>query len=649
MSAQRLNYALQLSQGTQTSLTYLNVGQSATLTVVVSNAGAPVDVTNLVFDLSPFGNAASDLAGSADDITPLAPSGWKVDPATSFGFTPVSGSISIGTSPVTFTLQVNVNAVAGIARVAITEVSSAGTAHPAPIPITKMPPSFVLANLSASPELVEPGGTVTLSWSATPGQLYTVGFPGGTDTVTPPSGGTASWISPPVQTAYASVTYTVSASTQVSGQTLSAEVSTTVQVDVPQVVSFDQPPACYSTPATLHWQTVNADYCVLYANGSVVDQHAPANPGENGYPVYPKAHVTAYQLHAFHKKYSVSSQTVYVTLYNWAYERTFTPGFLGYEASLALTTDGRVLYYGDNFNIFAIDTSAFTILGHAVVRVYAGGPEADGVCSLAVSKDGRKLFVGMFPGVDGLLHVYDTANLSAPSTTINVTTGPVAMSPDGKTLYMAAGVASFGGGVSAIDTSTHAVLRQAGGRYDQYLGLSLSRDGSTLYGVRVDNQLVTIDTSTLHATAVTTVAGAPCVLTADDATLYCGQFLSGRFPDAQSNTVDSRTIPGFAVTRSVKLPATSGPGISINALAVDPSGGLFLSLMMPDGTVGGQPAQVTLFFVDPNTGACTLMDSVNQQIVGPGLIVDDAGQRAYYANGTAIMVFSSTGGGVRVK
>ncbi len=683
MPQTHLTYELQLSQstsnGVSTSLTYVNTGQESTVQVVVSNRGADVTIESLTFDFGAFGQDGTDLVAAASDITPIAPSGWQCVTGTSFTIVPTSGSAVIGTSSITFTFGIAVNAATGACSLAITEVSSAGTAHVYPMPITKMPAAFMLASFSAaptvvnpaSPMLVEPGGTVTLSWDCAPGQEYTIGFPGGgSQTVTGLSGGTASLVTPAVLGTSPTVAYTVCASAQsVSGQALSVELSSTLNVDVAQIISFAQPGAFYASPVTLNWQTSNADYCVLYGNGVIVDPHAPTNPGVSGYQTTPVVQSTQYVLEAYRHQTPVSSPIVTVTLYDWAQTNAVSVANADAMMALAVSRSGSVLYYAGNYSVTAYDTASLAILGTGVINPPPSGPPgpiANGVSNsgLVLSPNGMTLYAGI---VGAQVLVFQTSNLAAAPVTIPVTGGPLAMSPNGATLYVATSEwgSVAGGTVYAVSTATHAVIKQVsltapghgsqpyGSMYDigDAVDMKLSPDGATLYvlisGADQGNcPLYTIDTATFVATQVASAVGMPMALTFDGATLYCGANVG---EGGTTTTVKAITIPGFSST-NVVTPVPLQPlnstysQANINGIGTDHSGGLFVSVCLSSDYVAGQPYGTTLFLVDPVTGTSSQMTNVAYD-APPAFAVNDADDAAYFTNGEQIVVLSSNGGG----
>ncbi len=681
-----LRYQMQLSQsssnGVTTSLTYVYAGQVATVSVVVANAGADVTIESLTFDFGVFGQNATDLAASAGDIVPIPPSGWSLTSDTTFTITPPGGSIVVGTLPLTFVFEVTVNAVAGACSLAITEVSTVGSAKVYPIAITKMPAAFMLANLCAeptvvnpaSPMLVEPNGTVTLTWSGSADQVYTIGLPGGaTSTCTAPSAGTISWVTPAVLGTDATVTYTVSASTQVAGQALTAELSTTLNVDVAQIISFTQPGAFYASPVTLNWQTSNADRCVLFANGVTVDENAPTNPGAAGYLAYPAAQSTQYVLHAYRGTTYVSSAIVFVNLYDWALTKTLSLGDLAMDRmmSLAISRNGTALYYGGPSSVVAYNATSLAVLGTGVITVPTEPgaypvPLAVANSGLVLSRDGATLYAGI---VHGQVLAFKTANLAAAPVTIPVTGGPLAMSADGSTLFVATsqwGVLS-GGVVNAVSTTTHSVIKSvtlpvpAGAQQADWqpgvshigdaVDMKLSPDGATLYVLmsaknQGDSPLYAVDTTTFAATQVATAACVPMSLSFDGGTLYCG---ANAGQGQLTPIVKALAIPGFAATTVATLidvpPShAQGTGATITGMGTDQGGGLFVAANFAGIKISGQKYGVALFLVDPPTGTSTLLTTVAATPLVSAIVVNAADDAAYFTNGAEIVVLSSNGG-----
>lgn len=362
----KLRYGFSLSEGPQVGLTYLNADQAGTITVIVSNSGDPVTLQSLSFSMA-VGDQNTDLASAAGDIVATYPTGWSDD--GNFSYSAPAGLIVDGTTQLQFSFALKVNPLPGSTTIGIREVTDSGSAfmNP-PYVLLKTPNTFTLANLSATPNEVTRGTPVTLTWSATPGQLYNIGYPDGPTPFVPTSA-LAAWLSPPIETSQQNYTFTVSASIQVDGRTVTLQLPVVVQVDNPQIVEFDQPTAPFMTPpVALHWKTSNTDHCQLFSNGVLVDGNAPANPGTAGYPVKPTVVETPYKLIAVKGNASSPSQEVDVLYAQWT-EAAPIP-FSGSQTSIAMSPSGSLLYVNTGSNLYSLDSVSFHQV--ATSRIYTG-------------------------------------------------------------------------------------------------------------------------------------------------------------------------------------------------------------------------------------------------------------------------------------
>lgn len=364
----KLRYGFSLSEGAQIGLTYLNAGAPGTITVIVSNPGDPVNLQSLTFSVS-IGNQNTDLASATGDIVVSYPADWTDD--GNFSYTAPSGFMVDGTTQLQFSFAVQINPLPGTTTIGIKETTDSGTAFlTPPYSLLKVPSSFTLANLTATPNEVARGTPVSLTWAATPGQLYTINYPDGPTNFTPTSP-LAAWMSPPIQTAQQSYTFTVSASTQVGGQTVTLQLPIVVTVDNPQIVAFIQPTAPYMTPpVTLNWQTSNSDHCQLFTNGILVDGNAPANPGTDGYTVHPTVVATPYKLIAVKGTALSPSQEVDVIYAQWP-EAAPVP-FNASQMAIAMSPSGSLLYVNTGSNLYSIDSVSFHEVASAEVYDGAG-------------------------------------------------------------------------------------------------------------------------------------------------------------------------------------------------------------------------------------------------------------------------------------
>src|ERR1700722_7819917 len=112
---------LQLSYSFMTVPGVLQAGADGQLTIVVSNAGAPVTVTGIDFTLRD-GPGARDIVNGTTPTTQTMPDGWHhPDPSGGkFSMTP-DAPVVISRQGLVFTFKLTVNTVVGTAIIDITE------------------------------------------------------------------------------------------------------------------------------------------------------------------------------------------------------------------------------------------------------------------------------------------------------------------------------------------------------------------------------------------------------------------------------------------------------------------------------------------------------------------------------------------------
>lgn len=384
-------YSVTLSRGTQLGLDYLNAGESGTITVLVSNPGPSLGVQSIAFNFS-IGPNATNLVASAGDITAMYPKGW-ID-LGSFRYAAPAGTKLDSTTVLQFIFTVNVNPLPGTTTFGILDATDKGQGTVTPVPtVTKMPNTFTLANLVATPGEITRGETVTLTWLATPQQPYTIKFADGPATYTPTSA-VAAWVSPPVNTSAQMYEFVVSATAQIGGQTLSAQSTTAVEVDNPVIVSFPQPATPFLLPpVTLQWQTSNADHCKLFSKGTLLDDNAPANTPAAGYVVTPSKLRTPYSLYAVKGTTISPGQDVTVVYAQWV---EGTPvDYKQPRLAIALSPTGSTLYVQVNENILALDATSLQQLNSA--RTYGGATPL----STVVPSDGAFVYAWSYLNEQG--------------------------------------------------------------------------------------------------------------------------------------------------------------------------------------------------------------------------------------------------------
>lgn len=662
-----LSYSLLCSVGDSDGVTYVNVGQPATLTLVVSNAGAPVTLDSLTLAFS-LGTDGTDLAASAGNVTVVLPSAqwtaaWSANGLT---LTPPGGSMVVGTTTgLTFDFQVSaVNSIVGTTQIDVTETASDQTAYVAPFAIPMLPAGFVLTDLVATPAQISPGGVVTLTWSGTPGQVYAINYFGGPAagvSVVAPSGGIVVWTSPPVGTSASSATFVVSATVQ--STTVQASVS--VLISAPQILTFPQPDPFYGASATLVWTTVNATSCQLWANGSPVDLNAPANSPAGGYVIQPTLQTTTYELFACQGSIVSAPQSVVVDAHFWAPSGSVAFPDPAVYFTLALTADGSTLFSaGEQITQFSTAPLAVTSTN------FPGFIDLDGINDLAVRSDGKWVF-GSQSGVQSespqvspspSIIVYAP---SSPGTSSWVTSNGniilgtlIALSPDNATLYTgfynnhAATNASF----LALDltnmgipNSQVAIAGKIPWWGDTPAALQVAPNGDVYAVVQPDGgpaALLALSFSQQGYTGGCAVAANWFALSPDSQTIYLWAYNA----DSSALTIaaidkNNLSLPPRWQTTLFTPPA--GVTALPVGLATEPSGGIFAlfavtGLSARQGSVGNG---LNIFGLSPDSGAASLLyqnATIPAELASVPLVADATGANLYLAMGGQIVKFTQT-------
>lgn len=115
----------------------------------------------------------------------------------------------------------------------------------------------------------------------------------------------------------------------------------------------------------------------------------------------------------------------------------------------------------------------------------------------------------------GTVTPIDTATNTA-GRPIPVPGGPLAIAPDGKTLYVLSGRAT----VTPIDTSTNTPGPAISLSPSSYLELSMAPDGKTLYVLSHQTGITPIDTQTNTAGPAIAVGGTDMAITPDGKTIW---------------------------------------------------------------------------------------------------------------------------------
>jgi hypothetical protein len=152
----------------------LQAGTNAQLTIIASVIGSEyVEVTQIVVTLL-VGTNAKDFLSTGDGVATPVPDGWSVTASGGqFTYTPNTSPARIGRDGIAFELaSLPVNDQIGTSIGAIDEtassVSQPSQDRTCTFELQKFPQQFSVSPLSASPLVVEYGGSTTLMWSGSP-------------------------------------------------------------------------------------------------------------------------------------------------------------------------------------------------------------------------------------------------------------------------------------------------------------------------------------------------------------------------------------------------------------------------------------------------------------------------------------------------
>jgi hypothetical protein len=299
---------LQVSTGTN--------APTATVTIVVSNGtNRYVTVDTLAFAIA-VGPYAKDLTGAAS-ISAEVPEGWSVaQTGGTFTCTPPDG-MRVGPAGLSFQFSLLVNGEVGTAVIGITE-TTAGASGPVTnqggLTVAKFPAGLTVSELTASPPIVDPGGSTALSWHGTagPGVSYTFEYANQTQTDLPATD------SVEVQDLQATTTFYLLVAAAVGQQTVQLQRQRTVTVNRPQIVYFNGPEGAVLLGAStsLYWATSGTvARCDLLCDGNLLQRGVPieATPQTGGFAVTPAAPSTRFELRAYGPDGTYVSLSVTVT------------------------------------------------------------------------------------------------------------------------------------------------------------------------------------------------------------------------------------------------------------------------------------------------------------------------------------------------
>lgn len=471
----------------------------ASLTVLATNTtSAPVTLSGLSITL-PTGPANTDLTPDPVGIGAVPPPGWPAArvgrPAgfTTWTFVPPDGAVTIpvqGSLAFSFS-HVQVNRAPGTATVRVME-GSGGCAPPlcptADLAVTKVPSSWGTISFSALPTTVPQGGAATLGWKGPQGATYQIEYytpqtgrvvvPGPGE---PPFGNDGEY--PPAAhplSLQETTTFTLHVSQTVGGETYTAHPQATVTVEAAaaEITRFEGTLAGSPPSLTLRWATRNAVHCEL---GTVSQELTPS-----GSWLMPPPLERSYTLTAFNAANVPTTATWYAT-----------PVIPSFDGIPAVTIDGQSVGVGVALKWATRSAERCTLSG------VAGPVEASGTTTIMPSAAAPLATRYTLTAVNGPHTVTAAVNVAwgarygqyAP---VRASFKGMATAPDGSLLVGARSTQTDARHVLRLDPATVAVTARSPELPATPVALAVSPDGSKVYVVLEQEEMVVLDGKTLQ-------------------------------------------------------------------------------------------------------------------------------------------------------
>lgn len=555
----------------------VEVSQGVTISIVASNAGnSYVSLSEIQFKLSAKGVAGTDLSNDQANVpTSSSQTGWDISQDKStFSITPnssASGTVppkDIGEEGLSFNFgPIPVNDMPGTATVKIRENSGGVWSDWVSFPISKWPEEFKFSDFKATHASVPVGSTAELTWNVSGPHELTLQYQG----ITVPSP-----TSPfRTQGLGSSTVFTLTATSSINGEPVTAVLQTSVEVEVPTILNksaaYDIVYAGQGT--TLYWSTQQTEYCELSANGVVIDKNAPKSTGPNGYPIPANVMKPTTTFNLAPKSGSITGDPK-----GWnAYAKTLMlhssfPSQAGW-GHVAVEQQGQTAYICNS------RTNALDIVPMGTGQVAASIPVGLGPRGVCLSVDGTTAYVSN--AYADTVSVVDLANHTVTSTI------PVSSPAGSAVLGGTAFVASLNSTSPAIailnlESGTTAGSIPVEGRpFD----VAVNPDGQTLYVANNAGTTVDIyDVATQAKTGSVDVKDAPTTvaISGNGASIYAGSRLGTDISVINSHitTPDLTTsVPAYLNPVAVGV---SGSGQYM--AAVGPTGFFVFELGLPTMT-----------------------------------------------------------------
>ncbi|MGB3243912.1 MAG: YncE family protein [Sulfitobacter sp.] len=565
-----------LTYDIKTNPTPVQVTQGVTISLVVSNSTNNfVSLSEIQFRLPAQGPNATDLSTNQAQVpTSSGQDGWTITQSGSvFSITPnntASGTVTptrIGGEGLIFNFgPIPVNDTPGTTTLKVAEDTGTQLSDPLAFDISKWPVAFKLSNFRALHSSVQPGATAQLLWDVEGDATLSIEYQS-INVSNPPNPFTSQGLG-------RTTVFTLTADSSINGAPVTVAVQTSVEVTVPQILSsFSTYDIVYMGQGnSLHWTTQQTDYCVLKANGVVIDQKAPSSTGTEGFPVAANImkSTTTFELDPVSSTTTGERKNWPAFAKTWLLKSPFSPqpGW----GQVTVQQQGQTAY------ICNVRTNALDIVPMNTGQVEVSIPVGLGPRGVCLSTDGTTAYVSN--AFDDTVSIVDlvahrvTGSIAVPS--------PAGSAVLGGTAFVAS-IDPAGAAIATLnlETGTNAGnIKVVGRPFD----VAINPDGQSLYVANNAGTTVDIyDVATAQKTGSVDVKVAPTTVASsgNGASIYAGSRLGTDIAVINSH-IDTpaltTTLPAFLNPAAIGVSA-SGQFMA----AVGPTGFFVFELSLPTG------------------------------------------------------------------